>query len=143
MRPNDGLCHLEGRTYSYSSIQDYPSIPQINSKVKEHSINVIFAVTEKQLEVYQELQKHIEGSYSGKLSEDSSNVVDLVKDQYKQISSTVEMKDNATSHVRIKYYSKCLVEDGKEIETNKCGNIKVNLEFSIKKIVFSSNTMSN
>lgn len=52
-------------------------------------------------------------------------MVDLVKEQYQQISSTVEMKDNATSTVNIKYYSKCLNNSGDEKQTNKCGKIKV------------------
>lgn len=84
IKPNDGQCHLDSRTgyYTYSSIQDYPSVSQINVKVKENHINLIFAVTEEQIEVYKQLQAHIEGSSSGKLSADSSNVVDLVKEQY-------------------------------------------------------------
>lgn len=43
---------------------------------------MIFAVTAEQHNVYEELSKHIEGSSSGVLSEDSDNVVDLVRDQY-------------------------------------------------------------
>lgn len=125
IKPNDGRCHLYNGLYTHSTVQDYPSIPQINLKVKQNAINVIFAVTETQLDIYKELEKNIEGASSGKLSNDSSNVVDLVKEQYQQISSTVEMKDNATSTVKIKYYSKCLNEAGEEKQTNKCGSIKV------------------
>lgn len=43
---------------------------------------MIFAVTAEQISVYEQLSKHIEGSSSGILSEDSGNVVDLVKEQY-------------------------------------------------------------
>lgn len=50
--------------------------------MKKHAINVIFAVTSEQHSVYEELSKHIEGSSSGVLTEDSDNVVDLVRDQY-------------------------------------------------------------
>ena len=81
--PNDGHCHMSvNGDYTHSSILDYPSISQINLKVKENAINVIFAVTSSQLSVYEKLSKHIEGSSSAALSEDSSNVVDLVKEQY-------------------------------------------------------------
>lgn len=80
--PNDGECHMEGNNYTYSSIQDYPSISQINLKVKENAINIIFAVTQSQHETYSKLSKHIEGSSSAVLSDDSSNVVDLVRDEY-------------------------------------------------------------
>lgn len=50
--------------------------------MKKNAINVIFAVTAEQISVYEELSKHIEGSSSGILSEDSDNVVDLVREQY-------------------------------------------------------------
>lgn len=68
--------------YTHSTTLDYPSISQINLKVKQNSINVIFAVTAQQIDVYHKLAEHIEGSTSAVLSEDSSNVVDLVRDQY-------------------------------------------------------------
>lgn len=68
--------------YTHSSLQDYPSISQINLKVKEKGINIIFAVTEEQVSVYERLKTHIEGASSGKLSNDSSNIVELVKQQY-------------------------------------------------------------
>lgn len=121
--PNDGECHLDGEFYTHSSILDYPSISQVNYKVKENAINVIFAVTHQQHEVYKKLSEHIEGSSSAILQEDSSNVVDLVKDEYSKISSTVEMKDNANSAIKITYYSKC--KGDSRIETNKCDGLKV------------------
>lgn len=80
--PNDGYCHMRDKMYTHSELQDYPSISQINLKVKEHKINVIFAVTSQEHEVYHELSKHVEGSTSAILSDDSSNIVDLVRDEY-------------------------------------------------------------
>ena len=83
VKPNDGECHLDSRgMYTHSKLQDYPSISQVNMKVKENSINVIFAVTADQFGVYEQLGENIEGASSGTLSSDSSNVVDLVKEQY-------------------------------------------------------------
>ncbi|XP_058794525.1 integrin beta-PS-like isoform X2 [Phymastichus coffea] len=124
VKPNDGCCHLENGEYQQSKYQDYPSISQINLKVKENSVNIIWAVTEEQLSIYQSLTQHIEGSYAAKLSEDSSNIVDLVREQYNAISSTIELKDTASSFVNIKYYSTCL-GGGDLVETNKCQGIKV------------------
>lgn len=81
--PNDGKCHLDSRgMYTHSTFQDYPSISQVNLKVKQNAINVIFAVTSSQSKVYEKLSKHVEGSSSAILSEDSSNVVELVRDEY-------------------------------------------------------------
>lgn len=81
--PNDGHCHLnKDGEYTHSSVLDYPSISQLNLKVKENSINVIFAVTAQQIEVYEKLAKHIQGSSSSKLKEDSSNIVNLITEEY-------------------------------------------------------------
>ena len=84
--PNDGSCHLDSKgVYTHSSDLDYPSVSQINHKVKENSVNIIFAVTEEQFGVYDLLQQNVEGSSVGTLSNDSSNIVELVKAQYQVI----------------------------------------------------------
>lgn len=80
--PNDGLCHLENDYYTLSSEQDYPSISHINLKAKEKAVNVIFAVTEANKGVYEKLSNLIEGSSSSVLSSDSSNIVDVVRNEY-------------------------------------------------------------
>lgn len=40
-----------------------------------------------------------------------------------KISSSVEMKDNATGDVKITYFSSCL-SNGPEVQTSKCDNLK-------------------
>lgn len=80
--PNDGECHMQNNEYTHSTIQDYPSIAQINWKVKQNSINMIFAVTASQESVYKRLSAHIEGSSAARLEDDSSNVVELVREEY-------------------------------------------------------------
>lgn len=83
VKPNDGLCHLNNDGgYTHSTTQDYPSVSQINQKVKESSVNLIFAVTKEQYHIYEQLNKHVEGASCGVLSNDSSNVVELVQEQY-------------------------------------------------------------
>ncbi|XP_049778654.1 integrin beta-PS isoform X1 [Schistocerca cancellata] len=125
VKPNDGECHLDSSgLYTHSTIQDYPSISQLNLKVRDNSIHVIFAVTAEQFSVYDQLRTYVEGSSSGQLSADSSNVVDLVKDQYNKISSSVEMKDNASSAVRITYYTSGL-SGGAMKQTHKVDGLKV------------------
>lgn len=129
--PNDGECHLDSTgKYTYSTIQDYPSISQINLKVKQNAINVIFAVTQNELSVYQRLSELVEGSTAAQLSNDSSNIVELVRDEYNKISSSVEMKDNRTdSLIDVKYYSTC--KGGPLVQTSKCDGLKVgdNVQF--------------
>lgn len=87
--PNDGECHLSPKgEYTHSTLQDYPSISQINQKVKDNAINIIFAVTASQLSVYEKLVEHIQGSSAAKLDNDSSNVVELVKEEYRVSDSS-------------------------------------------------------
>ena len=75
--PNDGKCHMEDNMYTHSTLLDYPSVSQINKVVRENSVNLIFAVTESELNIYQQLSAAVEGSSVGKLSADSSNVVQV------------------------------------------------------------------
>ena len=132
-KPNDEKCHLDiNGLYTLSKELDYPSVSQINSKVKENSVNVIWAVKEKVLDTYKNLSHFVEGSYAGKLIEDSTNIVELVKNQYNAISSSIEMKDTASDNVKLRYFSKCL--GGSPVETNKCDNLKVGkkVEFTVE-----------
>ncbi|XP_076361128.1 integrin beta-PS-like [Tachypleus tridentatus] len=125
IKPNDGQCHLDEQgNYIMSIYQDYPSLSQINAEVKKHKVNVIFAVTSDQLSIYKRLSGHLEGSTAGKLEKDSSNVVELVKDQYNRITSSVKLQDNVNNDfIEIKYFSSCL--GGKRENTNECKGLKV------------------
>ena len=76
---------------------------------KEENINIIFAVTQPQASVYQQLSQVIEGSSSGILTGDSSNIVDLVKSEYSvsQIPELVHINIISTS---VQYYmNKCSI----------------------------------
>ena len=122
--PNDGKCHMEDNMYTHSTLLDYPSVSQINKVVRENSVNLIFAITESELNIYQQLSSAVEGSSVGKLSDDSSNVVQLVVDQYEAITSVLEMKDNATGNVKVTYFSSC-TSDGPLRQTKRCSGLKV------------------
>jgi hypothetical protein len=55
----------------------------------------------------QRLADHIEGSRAGRLAEDSNNVVKLIRDNYKDISSEVKMvAETDAEDVTIKFFSK-------------------------------------
>jgi protocadherin alpha len=102
--PNDGMCHMKNNMYTHGNELDYPSISQINLKVKEHAINIIFAVTSQQHSVYKELSKRVEGSSSAVLSGDSSNVVELVRDEYNVSSKLIHSTLSLTlSHFHRKF----------------------------------------
>ncbi|KHJ42698.1 EGF-like domain protein [Trichuris suis] len=126
--PNDGSCHLDKTGYYTMSTEfDYPSISQVHQKIRETQANMIFAVTEEQLSLYQRLRSALpEISASvGKLANDSSNVVELVQEQYDKISQKIVMVDNvnASQGVQISYSTAC---KGKVVNrTNVCSGIKV------------------
>ena len=125
IKPNDGECHLVNGIYTESTKQDYPSISQIAAKIEEKNVNLIFAVTEKQVRVYSQLKNFIPGSETGRLADDSSNIVDLVRDNYRKITSKVEMSSVGAEDVIIRYFSKCKDKTGELIETNVCEGLKV------------------
>jgi integrin beta 1 len=84
IEPNDGACHLDAsRRYMYGLLQDYPSIGEINYKITQNNVNLIFAVVKDQAALYKHLSEMIEGSFVGELDDDSSNIVKLVVDIYK------------------------------------------------------------
>uniref|UniRef100_T1JH92 Integrin beta n=1 Tax=Strigamia maritima TaxID=126957 RepID=T1JH92_STRMM len=126
VKPNDGHCHLDatGR-YSESTNMDYPSLSQLNQKIKEKKMTLIFAVTTNQVSVYEQLSENLEGASARELANDSSNIVKLIKDQYQAITSVVTLKDNADDrYVRVSYFSKCL--KGEKLEnTHTCKGLKV------------------
>ena len=81
--PNDGECHMKNGLYTHSLLMDYPSVSHLNHQVRKNAINIIFAVTASQQEAYANLAKNIDGASVGVLTSDSSNIIELVEEQYK------------------------------------------------------------
>lgn len=122
--PNDGRCHMRNNLYTESSNQDYPSVSQITAKLKEKSVSIIFAVTKDQFNIYEKLAKIIESSTTGELANDSSNIVDLIEDNYQKITSFVQMKtENVAKDITVKFYSRCFSQE--EAETSICKGIRI------------------
>jgi hypothetical protein len=69
--------------YTHSALQDYPSVSHLSYKVRENAINIIFAVTEPHQEAYRVLTKNIDGAEVGHLTANSSNILELVEEQYR------------------------------------------------------------
>ncbi|RWS10657.1 integrin beta-PS-like protein, partial [Dinothrombium tinctorium] len=123
VKPNDGRCHMRHDMYTESSSLDYPSISQINQKVKDYDVNLIFAVTASQFDIYHSLTSLIRGSSAGLLKNDSSNVVELIKSEYAKITSNVELVDNASNDIKVTYYSSCVNKKPKQ--TSNCTDLRV------------------
>lgn len=89
LTPNDGRCHLEDNMYKRSNEFDYPSVGQLVHKLTESNIQPIFAVTKRMVTTYAKLAEIIPKAAVGELSDDSSNVVQLIKNAYNKLSSRV------------------------------------------------------
>ncbi|OWK05755.1 ITGB2 [Cervus elaphus hippelaphus] len=97
LTPNDGRCHLEDNLYKSSNEFDYPSVGQLAHKLAESNIQPIFAVTKKMVKTYEKLTEIIPKSAVGELSEDSKNVVELIKSAY---NITFQVKVTATECIQ-------------------------------------------
>lgn len=131
--PSDGHCHLDSDgLYSRSPEFDYPSVGQVAQALSAANIQPIFAVTSATLPVYQELSKLIPKSAVGELSEDSSNVVQLIMDAYNRLSSTVTLEHEHAllpSGVHISYESQCGDPEKRQGETGdrgQCNHVRIN-----------------
>ncbi|XP_032831479.1 integrin beta-1-B-like isoform X1 [Petromyzon marinus] len=136
--PNDGNCHLDpqGVYYTKSNYYDYPSVAHLIQKLSENNIQPIFAVTKDFYSVYQELSNLIPKSAVGELSNTSSNIIQLIIEAYKALSSEVILEHTKPpGGVAVSYTSHC--KDG-SVQTgddgNKCSNIQIGDEvtFSIE-----------
>ncbi|XP_017780803.1 PREDICTED: integrin beta-PS-like [Nicrophorus vespilloides] len=101
------------------------NVARINEKVKQNSINLLFAVTADQMSNYKKVQDKIEGSYTVMLTPDSSNIVEMVKEEYNKMSAVIQLKDNSSDGITINYYSNCLDPSGEFKKTDRCENVKV------------------
>uniref|UniRef100_A0A914VH59 Integrin beta n=1 Tax=Plectus sambesii TaxID=2011161 RepID=A0A914VH59_9BILA len=135
VEPNDGRCHLDARGYYNQSLdQDYPSFAQLHQKIRERKANLIFAVANKSMHLYEQLRDALPdiSSSVGVLADDSSNIVELIEGEYRKISEKIIMVDNAgaTQGLKLSYRSKCL---GTRVnDTNVCDSIKVGDEVTFE-----------
>ncbi|NXF33725.1 ITB3 protein, partial [Nyctibius bracteatus] len=93
VQPNDAQCHIDkDNFYSASTTLDYPSLGLMTEKLSQKNINLIFAVTDTVVGLYQNYSELIPGTTVGTLSKDSSNVLQLIVDSYGKIRSKVELE---------------------------------------------------
>ncbi len=125
---------------------DFPSIEQLASAYSNTPVTttVIFATTTGQ-DFYEEVASQFKSAYVGILKSDSSNIVELVREEFALIESKMEITKNATSDtVQFKYYSNCLGTGG-DRETAICenlpatGEVTYTIEINLSKCPATSN----
>ncbi|KAM9319891.1 integrin beta-7 [Gastrophryne carolinensis] len=126
--PTDGHCHLnENGEYYASNMYDYPSVGHLSQTLTAANIQPIFAVTSPVLSTYQELSELIPKSAVGELSEDSSNVVNLIYQAYNNLSSTVNLEHvQLPKSIQISYDSHCPESTSTDQPRGQCSDVKIN-----------------
>uniref|UniRef100_A0A665UU57 Integrin beta n=1 Tax=Echeneis naucrates TaxID=173247 RepID=A0A665UU57_ECHNA len=137
VQPNDGKCHLNSENmYSMSTtmVSDYPSLALITEKMSENNINLIFAVTNPVVPLYQNYSELIPGTTVGTLSNDSGNVIQLILKAYAKIRSKVELElQGVPEELSLSFNATCL--NGELIPGLKsCSGLKIGdtVSFSVE-----------
>ncbi|CAH0556926.1 unnamed protein product [Brassicogethes aeneus] len=121
IEPNDGRCHLTDNEYADSLLYDYPSVSHVNQVAKQNNINIVFAVSGQKINnTYHKLSGNIENSNVGTLSNNSDNVVELIRENYNRIVDSVTMTSNASSDMEVYFENNCAEKDKKP---NGCNNV--------------------
>jgi integrin beta 1 len=109
---------------------DYPSLEEIYREMLRTKISVIFAVTNDVLHHYRELHEVLEDvTFVDKLAEDSSNILQLIENGYKDAIKRAMFQDDAPDYIKVEYKTDCGGRDGRPMETNKCDNIEIGKEY--------------
>ncbi|MGH0138960.1 UNVERIFIED_CONTAM: hypothetical protein FKN15_036814 [Acipenser sinensis] len=93
LKRNDEQCHLsQNGTYTHDTMQDYPSVPTLVRLMQDNNIIPIFAVTNHSYSYYEKLSHYFPVSDVGQLSEDSSNIIDLLRKAFNNIRSKISIR---------------------------------------------------
>uniref|UniRef100_A0AAY5KQ66 Integrin beta n=1 Tax=Esox lucius TaxID=8010 RepID=A0AAY5KQ66_ESOLU len=131
--PYDGTCHLKGSIYEGTKY-DYPSVGHLARVLASNNIQLIFAVTKESVDALSNL---IPQSVVGELKNDSSNVVELIKEAYSKLSSTILLEHiGAPQGLDVTYQSHCTpgVDKTPWQSRGECKNVKLNqkIDFQVR-----------
>ncbi|KAG9337585.1 hypothetical protein JZ751_028436 [Albula glossodonta] len=125
-----GASHLlvfttDAKTHIALDGRDYPSIALLTEKMSKNNINLIFAVTSSVMSLYQNYSELIPGTTVGMLSDDSGNVIQLIKSAYEKIRSKVELEvQGLPEELSLSFNATCL--NGEQIPGLKsCSGLKI------------------
>lgn len=112
-------------SYANELTMDYPSIQQLANvySKKQATTTVIFATSYYTVAFYEYVASQFKSAYVGELDMDSSNVLELLREEFAKIESRMEIeKSDTTDSVAFRYFSNCLNSDD-ELETTICENL--------------------
>lgn len=141
VRPNDRQCHLSAQgEYLATLDQDYPSLEEMYHELGRRKVSVIFVATQDVQSLYHQIQGLMQDVSSvGTLTQDSSNILDLVNEGYANFVRKANFIDDAPSNIVVRYESRCdggtgspggVVDEWTRLEdSGKCNNIVVGKEY--------------
>lgn len=134
VKRNDKNCHLnELGDYMASLEYDYPSLEEIYRELLKKKISVIFAVTNEVIYHYDRMHDVMEEITSvGRLESDSSNILQLIEQGYRDAVKRAQFQDNAPDYISVAYRTKCGEKFDTLIDTNKCDNIEIGKEYEFE-----------
>ncbi|XP_060788647.1 integrin beta-4 isoform X2 [Neoarius graeffei] len=90
---NDEKCHLNNTgLYTYATQQDYPSVPTLVRQLVQKNIIPIFAITNHSLSYYEKLVHYFPIAELGVLTDDSSNILNIIKNAFESIRSKISIQ---------------------------------------------------
>ncbi|KAL6072503.1 hypothetical protein STEG23_030747, partial [Scotinomys teguina] len=103
-----GHCHMKDGVYKSRKEPDYQSVLQLASKLAENNIQPIFMVPSRMVRTYERIAMFIPTLAIGELSDNSSNVAQLIKDTYSNLPSSIFL-DHTTipNTLKVTYDSFC------------------------------------
>ena len=122
MEPHDLQCHMKNNFYTHYDKLDYPSIAQINRVVKENGVFLIFAVSEAQRGLYDQLSRRIQGAHASEMDSNSAEIVQLIANQYRSIQSVLRIRQEPSQidGLQITFTYQC----GDEIKESSTGTVE-------------------
>lgn len=103
---------------------DYPSVEQLARAYSKNqaTTTVIFATSSGTIGFYEDVASQFKSAYVGVLETDSSNILELIKNEFASIDSRMEIEKSVTSDVlAFKYFSNCMGTEKQE--TAVCENL--------------------
>lgn len=131
VRRNDKICHLDDKGNYMASLEyDYPSVEEIYRELLRTKISVIFAVTSGVIYHYEQMHSIMSEITSvGQLDADSSNILQLIEQGFKDAIKRAQFQDNAPDYIKVEYKTKCGEKFITLQDTNKCDNIEIGKEY--------------
>lgn len=131
IKKNDKSCHLDkDGDYMASLDFDYPSLEEIYRELLKRRISVIFAVTSEVITQYYQMHSLMEEITSvGQLASDSSNILQLVENGYKNAVRRAQFEDNAPPYIKVDYSTTCGGKFSTLEDTNKCDNVEIGKQY--------------